>query len=71
VGDHHHLREKPIRTRVGGIADKVERPGEHAIGAKQSYEIVAQALRRPLSQALWSAIALRRAIRQTERLRVV
>jgi hypothetical protein len=40
--DHHHFGEKPIRTRIGRVADEIDGSREHAVGAKERHEIVAQ-----------------------------
>jgi hypothetical protein len=39
--DHNHFGEKTIRTGIRGEANKVDGPAEHAVWAKQRYEIIA------------------------------
>src|SRR5439155_23831888 len=42
VGHHHGLREEPVRARVGGVADDVDRAAEHAVRPEQRLELSAK-----------------------------
>ena len=56
VGHYHRLREKPVGAGVGGVADEVSWPREHAIGAEQRLQFAAQRLRGAGRQRVGSAV---------------
>jgi len=41
AGDHDRFGEEAIRTGVGGVANKIDGPSEHAVGAEERDEIIA------------------------------
>jgi hypothetical protein len=64
AGDHDHFGEKAIRTSIGGVANKIDGSGQHAVSTKEGYEIIAQPWWRPRCQGIRRAVALRRAGRR-------
>ncbi len=56
VRHHHRLRQQAVGAGVGGVADDVAGPAEHAIGAEQRFELAAQRLRSSPRQRLRSAV---------------
>ncbi len=64
AGDHDRFGEKAIRTGVGGVANKIDGPSEHAVSAEERDEIIAQAGGCSRRQSIRCPIALRRAGRR-------
>ncbi len=46
VGHRDRLRDQPVGAGVGGVADEVERAGQHALGAERLDQLAAQRLGR-------------------------
>ena len=47
VGHRHRLGDQAVRARVRGVADQVQRAGQHLVGAERLDELRAQRLGRP------------------------
>ena len=59
AGDHDRFGEEAIRTGVGGVANKIDGPSEHAVGAEERDEIIAQAGGRSRRKRIRRPITLR------------
>jgi len=66
AGDHDHLGKKAIRACIGGVADEIDGPAEHALCAKELDELVAQPRRRSRRETIRRVIPLRRVRRRDD-----